>query len=66
MKVSDMELRMEFLRAELERELHLLERQLPPEESALDLSKRERKASVGKILLELGALQMRLMEADRR
>lgn len=66
MKIVDMEMRLEFLRGELQRELHLLERRFPPEASTQSLSKRERKACVGKILLELGALQMRLMEADRR
>ncbi len=66
MTATDMELRMEFLRAELEREVELLAVQAAAEAPVPAPSKRERKACVGKILLELGSLQMRLKEADRR
>ncbi|MEZ5365014.1 MAG: hypothetical protein R2748_22480 [Bryobacterales bacterium] len=66
MKTQEMESRLEFLRAELERELRLLEVLTDPEEPTGHLDRKQRKAGVGRILLELGALQMRLLEAEGR
>ncbi|MCB1020735.1 MAG: hypothetical protein H6509_12805 [Bryobacterales bacterium] len=61
-----MESRLEFLRSELERELRLLEVLTDPDEPSARLTRKQRKAGVGKILLELGMLQMRLLDAERR
>ncbi len=59
MTTAEIESRADLLKAELEKLLEELQRDSADEAS-------ERRRSVGKILLELGALQMRLTDADRR
>jgi hypothetical protein len=66
MTANDMQMRLQFLKTELERQLHVLERQILPPQAPAGDARRRQKANVGKILLELGSLQMRLMEAGRR
>ena len=66
MTTLEMESWLEILRDELERELRLLEVQTEPDEDVGRKSRRQRREGVSRILLELGSLQMRLIEADRR
>ena len=65
MTVQEMESRLKYLELELERTLHTLEHEIGAEGPDAE-PRRALKISVGKILLELGSLQMRLMEANRQ
>lgn len=64
MTTIEMEMRLELLRGELERELRLLEVLTEPEEKTSRMTRKQRKAGIGRIMLQLGTLQMRLMDAD--
>jgi hypothetical protein len=59
MTVTDMESRIKYLELELERTLYELEREIANEHGDPE-PRKALKISVGKILLELGALQTRL------
>ena len=63
---SDMERRLDVLKVDLQEELRASRNRPPPGDAAGKRDRSERRERVRKILREIGNLQMRLMELDRR